>query len=255
MASTDPLVQAWLKAREEGRFEDMLRMLQEAMRAGDAGTPLPGMSVFITMFNWELLIKDYAPARAALIALRDEYTQRLLAGDDDFPSVNRYLAPSRFKIIAEMNESLGDEGATHALFVQMESRSADAARRNAIFALPAIVAAGGFALAERYLPDPLRQVPRLNATAKDWPLYPPPHQAPRLAAELSGIMKAVHMRAAALDGLGRADEARALREAALAGIDAEELRIAAARELAAPGAINRELTERQMAAYDAAQHT
>jgi len=248
MASTDPVAQAWLTAREEGRFEDMLHMLQEAMRAGDAGTPVPGMSVFIAMFNWEVLIGDYPPARAALTALRDAYTRRLLAGDDDFPSLNPYLPPSRFKIIAEMNERLGDEGATHALFVQVEARSADAGRRNAIFALPAIVAAGDFALAERYLPDPLWQVPQLNATAKHWPLYPPPHQAPRLAAELSGIMKAVHMRAAALDGLGRAGEAQALREAALAAIDADALRTAAARELAAPGTITREVVERQMAA-------
>ena len=70
----------------------------------------------------------------------------------------------------------------------------------------------------------------------------------------SNAMKAVWLCAATFEGLGRGTEADALRSAALAGIQSEEMRALAARELAEPGTIFRELGEHREAQEAHAGH-
>src|SRR5437764_1265482 len=186
----------------------------------------------MTMFTWQLLAEDHAPARAALAHARDGQARRLVDGDFSFAS-GRGWPSTRFGLVHQMNEILKDSRATRDLFVRLEALAPERARRDAFLALPAIVEAGDFERAARYLPrDPLGRLGELNEDAQRFPLFPPDRTAPRLATELSNFMKDIRLCATTWAGLGRSAEAEQLREAALAGLASDELRALASSELA-----------------------
>lgn len=246
MADIDPDLRDAIAAREAGRMDDALRLMKGLLdRAGGDG-PSVGASVFIVTFEWSRLVEAYPPARDALASARDEHARRLLGGDDHLHQGGPAGPRSRFAFIAGLDQILGDTGATYDLFVQLERTAPQHARRVAHLALPSIVKAGDFRLAERYLPDPLGWLDHLNRLARDFPLYPPPRAAPRLAGELMGFTKEVSLRAAVLNGLGRGADAEALHDTALAGIESDELRALAQRELAQSGTIAGAISEHEM---------
>lgn len=247
MEQLDPALKDAIEARHEGRNADALRLLVKLFGQGCRSDTHARASHFLTMFEWNQLAEDYPPAREAMASARDEQVGLLLGGDENFSTGADGWPRSRFQVIVHMNETLKDAGATYALFIQLQSLMPALARRKAFLALPAIVEAGDYALAERYLPDPLAQLADLNALSSELPLFPPDLAAPRLAAELSNFMKDVRLRAATLQGLGRVTEAEALREAALAGISSDEMRALAQREIAEPGTIMCEATDHRIA--------
>lgn len=208
------------------------------------GEERSGPSHFMTMFMWEQLLEAYAPARDAYVRARDEQVRQLLLGDAAFPGGGNRPPRTRFQLIVTMNETLDELHATYELFVQFESLMPELARKQAFLALPAIIEARDFALAERYLADPLDQLDRLNQMARDLHLFPPAADSPRLGAELANFMKDVRLRSILLDGLERESEADTLRLAALSGIASDDMRALAERELAAPGTIMQELSDR-----------
>lgn len=254
MLDEDPLVDAAVAAHREGRYADALPLLQQLFAEEDAGiTAAPGR-YFITMFNWKLLVDAYPPARDAVLALRDGQAARLVAGDVHFgtprgaiPADSCAGQKTRFSVIAKINDFAGDLQATHALFAQLDQSTPALARQYAYLALPAVVAAGDFALADRYRRDPLAQLDEINALAQTFPLFPVPMSAPRLAATLTGLVGEVALASAVLDGLGRPLEAEAVRAALLAGLHDTALRDLAQRELDAPGTITRAVVAHQMA--------
>jgi RimJ/RimL family protein N-acetyltransferase len=236
------------RAREEGRFDDALRHVLAAfarMQSVDRERHIGG---FMVMLEWRFLAEVYAPARAAMADARDAQVHQLLAGAATYGLArNEWLGPpSRFSLIAEMNETLRDPHSTSAVFARLDADMPAQAQRVAFTALPAVVEAGDFALGERYMPDPMRDVPGLNATAESWPLFPPAGTAPRLAAELSNFSREVRLCAAILRGLDREPEADALVDAALAGLANEELRDWMRRDMRHPGLIHRAMADRQM---------
>ena len=247
MSVIDLHMEACVRAEREGRYGDALRMVQDRFAALDRGEAGLSGNLFFTMFQWEVLAGCHMPARAALARERDAQAARLLAGEWKFGDPNMPRAPSRFGIIEEMNETLDDPASTHALFVRLLAIAPEPARRLASRALPAIVAVGDFALAEPFLPDPLRWVDTLNDTARRFPMFPPAGTAPRLAGELAGYASDVRLCDATLRGLGREAEASALVEAALAGLPSDELRDWVRRDLASPGAIICAITDHEMA--------
>lgn len=244
MVDLNPDVVRAIAARNEGRPEEGLALLVAMFDRICKDEAFAGKNIFIVMFEWELLAGEYGPAREALARARDAQAQVLLAGDDVFRSGRGYPS-TRFQLIAGINDKLEDPQSTRDLFVHMESAMPEEAGRAARTALPALVAAGDFERAERYLPAALARIGDLNDMAASLPLFPPPGAAPRLAAELVHEMRAVWLCAATFDGLGRALDAVELRSKALAGIESEAMRALAARELAEPGAIFRELAERE----------
>ncbi len=222
-------------AMEEGRYADALRFLLDLF--GRAERDNGSSAVFFAMFLWGELAAAHPPARAALAHARDEQTRRLLAGEilanrapDEWPR-------SRFQLIVDMNDKLEEQGVTYEVFTRLLAEQPELARREAPIAIPAILAAGDYALAERLLPDPLPRLPGLNALAREMPLFPPELKAPRLASELSNFVKDVSLRVLALEGLGRADDAATLRALALKGLGSEELRALAQKEFESPGTI------------------
>ncbi|WP_371867887.1 GNAT family N-acetyltransferase [Duganella levis] len=234
--STSPLgsgalVDAALLARREGRYDEALRLLLELFALADS-------TYIIVAVEWPLLIEQYAPAREAMVRERDEQSRRLLAGELTFgESGDR--PRDRFSIIDDMNEALKDSRATYDLFLQLLSAQPEVSKRIAWRALPAIVEAQDYALAERYVTDPLSWLAELNRLAEKLPLMPA-GGAPRLAAELSNYVRDLSLCEAVSRGLGRVAEADALRAAAIDGITDYAMRAMALRELAEPGAIFRE---------------
>lgn len=240
----------------EDRHGELLAVLEELYAQAEAA-PTPGRTdYFMTMFQWKMLIEKYAPAADALARARDEQARRLLAGElfagtvawpEDHPT--SYERVQRISLIVDMNDTLGDPDATHALFLQLEAQQPELARRYAWRALPAIVEAGDFALADRYRGDPLGLLGTVNCNAKSFDLFPPERQAPRLAAELMNLTREARIGIAVLRGLGRDTEAEAVRDNLLCGLANEELRSLAEQELEEPGTISRKLGEHQERRY------
>jgi hypothetical protein len=237
--------------RQTGRHAEALALLRQlfadAARAGAPARP----NLFLVMLEWAFLAAVYPPARAALEEARDEQVGRLLAGDmtvgPDGATHPAFLHGSRFALVAEMNRILGDVRSTYEVFVRLDAMRPDLARRHAFLALPAVVAACDFALADRYSGDPLAHLTALNATADVYPLFPPPDQAPRLAAELTLLVNDVRTASAVLRGRGRVTDALALRARLLAGLPSGPVRTLAQRELDEEGTIMREIVAHQMA--------
>jgi hypothetical protein len=235
-----------IAALKEDRYEETLRIVLEIQAEAERADPTLKPPEFMLQFTWEQLAQKYEPARIALAGHRDAQVRRLLAGDIDTEARSPGYRYPRFGIIAELNAKLGDTRATCALFLQLLERMPEQAAGWARHALPALIEAGDFALASRYMPDPLPDLPRLNACAAELPLFPPPGTAPRLAGELSNFTREVRQRAAILDGLGRMQEAAALRAEALDGIASADMRALARRDLEAPGSIVGTLVEHQI---------
>lgn len=238
----------------EGRHGELLAYLEE-LYAQTEHAPAPARTdYFMTMFQWKLLIEKYAPAASALAGARDEQARRLLGGEPYTGTApwledrrQMFERVERFFLIVDMNEMLGDPRATHALFLQLEARQPELARCYAWRALPAIVEAGDFVLAERHRGDPLALLAEVNCNARTFTLFPPARQAPRLAAELMSLTRDVRIAIAVLRGLGRQAEAGAVRAGLLRGLASEELRVLAERELDEPGTISQRMAAHQMA--------
>jgi RimJ/RimL family protein N-acetyltransferase len=237
----EPVVLEAIRARNEGRYEDALRHVLAAFARVLSTDRERNISDFLPILEWRFLAEEYAPAREALVEARDVQVHRLLAGELTYgvPRSGWPWPRSRFSLIADMNETLRDPHSTAAVFARLEALAPEQARSDAFVALPAVVEAGDFALAERYLPDPLGDLPKLNELAQQWPLFPPGRSAPRLAGELSNFARALRLRAAVLRGLQRGAEADALLDTALAGLPNDELRDWVRRDLRYPGIIHR----------------
>ncbi|WP_332876370.1 hypothetical protein [Massilia sp. S19_KUP03_FR1] len=254
MPDRDPLVTAALAAHADGRFAEALSLLKQLF-AEEACATVSGRSrLFITMFGWQMLVAAYPPARAALQTLREAQIRQLLAGDLFFGppgepifDEGRTRQTTRFAIVVDINRMIDEPASTATLFQRLDADQPALAETYAGAALPALVATGRFALADRYRGAPLRYLDAINFDARTMPLYPGAHEAPRLAASLSGLVGEVAIGMAVLEGLGRAAEARQLRAALLDGLQHDALRDLAARELAASGTITRTLVEHQMA--------
>ena len=241
-----------IKLMQEGASQEALSVLEQLLKNAEGAVAPTQPDIFMTMFQLQLLAEQYEPARVFLRNTRDTQAERLLAGDIHFgldgdPAVKEYRRIRRFSLIVEINQILKDDASTCEVFLQLDSGHTELARQYAWAALPALVAEGHFELADRYRDDSLKLLDVVNDTALALPLYPPPRQAPRLAAELSNLVRDVRIGMAVLRGTGDNGKADVLGAALVAGLDSDELKVLAQRELDAPGTITRELGDRQVA--------
>jgi len=223
-------------AEREGRYDEALSLLLGLFALEDD-------THFITMFAWSQLIEHHTPARTAMVRERDAQATRLLDGDLNFGKEDRCRSNDRFGVVVKMNETLKDSRATYDLFLKLLALQPEMANRRAWGALPGIVEAQDYVLAERYVRDPLPELPELNSLAQKLPLMPADGSAPRLAVELANFIRAVSLCAAVWRGLGRGAQADALQQSAIAGLANEPMRALALRELAERGTIFRETGE------------
>ena len=242
--------------RDEGRHAEALSLLQELFAEAERESRPGRPRFFMTMFQWALLAGVYAPARTALEEVRQAQVAQLLAGDlhcgagasasheGDVPRT------ARFSLIVEMNRILRDAQSTTDLFVQLDTRHPELARRYARHALPALVETGDFALADRYRTNPLALLDEVSDIARRLPLFPTNGKAPRPAGELIDLTMDVRIGMAVLRGLGHEAASDALGLAMLVGLESSEVRGLAQRELDGPGTINREIVAHKMAQED-----
>lgn len=226
-----------------GRYDQALRLILESFESAASGLGGPRLDFMVT-YTWERLIDvGYAPARDAMMRVRDEQRARLLAGEFIFGAQDQTWPLSRLDVILDMNANLKDSRSSYDTFIQLLDVAPEEARRHVFRVLPAMVDVGDYTRAESYLGDPLTDLDSLNAQARAAPLYALRGQPPRTWAELHNFVNSVSLLMAAHRGLGREADAQSLQAAALAGIENEELRAMAGREIATPGLMQREIGE------------
>ena len=231
-------------ALNEGRYDEALAIVLSSFARIDRGEGARPR-LFFTMFLWTLLVECHPPARESMRQARDDQLRRVLAGDDQLGAGDEQPAQSRASLVIDMNRTLGDLRSSYAMFIALREQQSALARRIAFLAMPAILDAGDFVLAEQLTPDPLTSLATLNLNAAHLPLLPLGRQAPRLAVELSTFARETSERAQALRGLGRLTEADELCRAALQGLASDEMRELAQAELDEAGAIHRILAQHQ----------
>lgn len=140
-------------ATVEGRHEEALRELiwfhHNALKENPA---LYAVRLSFGLGAWMDLGEVYPEALRALERIRDQSVTELLQGESD---------AAAFHDVAAINELLGTSALTHQLFLRLAQTMPVLARACARFALPAIVEARDYRLAEQLLPTPEIQVPQL----------------------------------------------------------------------------------------------
>ncbi|MBB3223139.1 hypothetical protein [Pseudoduganella umbonata] len=219
-------------ARLEGRYEDALRdhlWFHENALAVEPG--LAGVRLSFALRDWIYLAEQFPLARRALQGLRDRDTARMLDGGQ-----TREL----FRDIVAINSALGEERATHDLFVRMDIQMPELARQCADFALPALVAAEDFTLARRYLGDPAKRVQalaaNLNAYTAELVKTAGTSSAPALLSFVLNYTKEVRLVVEVLRRQDEEDVAERVSRAALDELKSDALRDAVEREFETPGA-------------------
>lgn len=243
---------------ESGQHAAMLTRLQLAWAQAEEDSVRPGWHWHSMLIRWQLLADDYAPARAALVPLRDAQIAHLLDGRLYAGQQQAEQSPqatfdrvARFTLITEMNNILSDPAATCRLFTRLHAEQPALAKRYASRAMPALIDTGAYTLARHYLDEPLALLDEINTLSRTLPLLAPEGQAPRLAAELTNLVTGVRYHIAVLHSNDQHPQAAALREALLSGLEHETLRAWAGEELAQPGTITGYVVAQQMAFDDA----
>ena len=130
----------------DGQYEQALREFQWFHdHALEQDPTLYGVRLSYALYAWVDLGQEYPPALEALEAVRQRDMALLLAGQG-----KRGL----FHDVVAINDELGKSEETHALCVELERADPALLLACADIALPAIIAAGDYALAERLLPAP-----------------------------------------------------------------------------------------------------
>lgn len=247
----DPRLEALSDAIERGADDTVVDALVALSDEFAAQTDDAFLDRFSLRGAWREAVEAYPPARSALARMRDAQAQGLLAGDALDLTGWSPRRDAGFDMFVMMNEMLGELRATRDLFVRLLDDQPHVVARSGKAALPALVDAGDFALAERYLDNPRRWLDIVNETARHFPLWPALGVAPRLATELHLMMKELRMRFRVWQGLGREPEARDEADAVIGELATDELRSLARAECVNSGYIMQTLVQQQMARYEA----
>lgn len=207
------------------RHDEALAIAQRLYREAQAhGSPVGNPALTYAVGLWGELAERHAPSREALARERDGLAGALLAHPD------RRL----FSHVAFLDERLHDAAHTHALFRQVLEQAPAEASAFAGIAMPALIAVGDFALAERFLPDPEQLVREesayLNrevASRRSRPFT----RGPRIPASIHAYAGAVRRILAVLEGRGRRADARRVRAMAIDAIAATTIRREVERSL------------------------
>ncbi|GGX82726.1 hypothetical protein GJV26_05900 [Massilia dura] len=224
-------------ARLEGRHEDALRdHLWFHENALSVEPALAGVRLSFALRDWIYLAEQFPLARRVLQGLRDRDTMRLLNDSEDGTVAPRDL----FRDVVAINSALGEERATHDLFVRIDIQAPAVAAQCADLALLAIAAAEDFTLARRYLGDPAARVSalaaNLNAYTAELVKTAGTSSAPALLSFVLNYTKEVRL---VVEVLRRQDEdelAEQVSRAALEELKSDALRDAVQREFETPGA-------------------
>jgi hypothetical protein len=137
---------------EEGKFEQALeKHVWFHNHALDVDQSYYGVRLSFALSDWVELGKKYPNALVTLRGIRDEKTARLLTG-----SANRGL----FHDVESINDYLNESKATVDLFKKLEGAQPEFAATVYDLADEALIAAGEFRLAKKYMGDPMARLAR-----------------------------------------------------------------------------------------------
>lgn len=149
MSASDRL-NAGRTATHEGRFEEALSQFQWFHEhALEEDRAYRGVRLSFALAYWLELAERYPPALKAFRDKLNDKIARLSHGE-----LNRDL----FHDIEAMNECLGEDEKTAALFSSLDETHPQFARSCSRVAVPALVRTKRFSLAAKYIPDPESQV-------------------------------------------------------------------------------------------------
>ncbi|MBD8529047.1 MULTISPECIES: hypothetical protein [unclassified Massilia] len=207
-------------------FALVSRLYAHAQEPADS----PGRSALDrALYLWGELAGHHAPAHAALARVRDDLAAILRTGPPDRTLLRR---------VATLDASLGEAAHTRTLFLELTEHDTALAAMYAHAVLPALIAVGDFALAERLLSDPEQVVHDESAflnrefASRRMRAYT---RAPRIAASIHNYAAEIRKVLRVLEGRGRIDDARRLHTMAIDAIPATTLR-RAVRTALQPGA-------------------
>lgn len=214
----------------EGRYEEALQEhLWFHEHVLEEEPAFAAVRLSYALSYWAELGQAYPKARAALEAIRARAAASLRTGAGSW---------NTFHELASIDQWLGREERTYALFCELAQSNPALAERCAALALPCVLAARDYALAERYLGEPLRDLriwsDLLNRTIRlrrQRPYSP----APAVKAEIGIYADNVRQVLDVLDGRGRLAEARDFHALAVRLVQATTIRDAVAAALK-PGA-------------------
>ena len=147
MSDVDPL-RTLVQARElcdRGSFAEALHLYEWFhCHALEVDPSLIGVRLSLALRGWAELGARYTPALKGLKALRDGNAEALLNGNVD---------SALFEEVESIDSVLGQAQHTASLFSELAARDRVFANRCFNTALPALVAAGEFALARAFIPS------------------------------------------------------------------------------------------------------
>ena len=209
-------------AASQGRYADALRdHIWFHDHALEHRPSLYGVRLSFALADWVELGSEYPVALRSLESIRDLKTAALIAGprSRDF-----------FHDVQAINRVLGVSGRTYELFRRLCDIDGDFACSCARIAMDAIVDAKDYGLAERFLADPEAQVGAWSTQLNDDvrrlrdPDRATRHVDRKLASHARAYADDVALILAVLDGVGRADEARTIRDSAINRVEVESVR-------------------------------
>lgn len=207
------------RAANQGRHEEALReYIWFHHHALETEPSLRGVRLSFALAHWIALAAKYPPALAALQQVRDDKTNSLLNGEVDLDT---------FRDVEAINRDLQSVLATYALFAHIVAANPALAQQCARWAFPALVAAGDFALASRFLSEPETYVRLLAETFNEDVLaceVQPALMAPRWQAHVYNYARDIRLVLAVLTGAARLDESSQIRDLALVLVQATEVR-------------------------------
>jgi hypothetical protein len=186
---------------------------------------LYGVRLSFALAHWKELADVYPPALVALSQTRDTKTQRLTNGELD-----REL----FHDVASINHYLNARDETAHLFESLDRDHQDFAQTCSRLALEALVEAGKFYLAVKYIPDPISRVTKLaECLNEDIAEIPerPRSKSPRYEAYMWCFAQELCTITAILAGANRGADAEDCRANALSTLKPWYVRKAAERAL------------------------
>jgi hypothetical protein len=219
----DPLDEARHLA-EEGKYQEALEkhvwLHDHVLESRPA---YYGVRLSYALDDWVELGKKYPKALETLKNIRDKKTSRLLAGEND-----RDL----FIDVEAINAHVGESNATVRLFKQIEASHPDFAASIYEVAEEDLVGAQEYALARKYLGEPLTRFAQARQNFDHGMQFANTHSknrdASRQAFENIFSEKVVRI-ITVLDKAGDRDQARAIQTNALAVLDIPQIRNAISR--------------------------
>jgi hypothetical protein len=211
----------------EGKYEEALSEYIWFHDHALAEQPsLYGVRLSFALSYWKELAEVYPPALVALREVRDNKVRRLNAGELD-----REL----FHDAEAINQYLGASSDTARLFESLDNNHPEFAKACGNLALEALVEAGRFHLAAKYIPDPIGQVTKLAERLNhDIARIPerPRSKAPRYRAHTWSFALDLRTIVAVLSGADQQAEADKCRAKAFAVLKPWYVRKAVERALA-----------------------